>query len=157
LCFQDALDHFNNALRFHAKRVADLAQAGDTFTVEPARNISVFETVQQLAGVLETAPVDDTGRAERRQILNDSLARLDNAEQHLLGVRADLGGRLNSLDQIEESHESLKLSLQELGSEIRDLDYAKAISDMQQQTVALQAAQQSFVQTQGLSLFNYIR
>lgn len=132
-------------------------QTGDTFTIEPARNVSVFETVRELAEVLENAQADEVGRTERRQVLNDSLMRLDNAEQHLLAVRADLGGRLNSLDHIEESHESLKLSLQELGSEIRDLDYAEAISRMEQQMVALQAAQQSFVQIQGLSLFNYIR
>lgn len=137
--------------------VAGAPDAGDRFDVEPARNVSVFETVRDLAEVLEQPPTDDAGRARRRQVLDDSLIRLDNAESHMLTVRADLGGRLKTLDHVEDAHEDMKLSLQELGSDIRDLDYAEAISKMQQQMVSLQAAQQSFVQIQGLSLFNYVR
>lgn len=131
--------------------------AGDQFQIEPARNISVFETVNRLASTLEQPAVGQTGRADRRQVLEDTLVRLDKAEEHLLTVHADLGGRLKTLDHVEQTHEDMKLTLEELGSDIRDLDYAEAISKMQQTMVALQAAQQSYVQIQGLSLFNYIR
>ena len=41
-------------------------------------------------------------------------------------------------------------------SGLQDLDYAKAIIDLTQQQLGLQAAQKSFVKIQGLSLFNYI-
>jgi flagellar hook-associated protein 3 FlgL len=44
-----------------------------------------------------------------------------------------------------------------LVSEIRDLDYAEAITRLQQELVTLQAAQQSFVRIQGLSLFQFLR
>ncbi|MBI1773596.1 MAG: flagellar hook-associated protein 3, partial [Burkholderiales bacterium] len=42
-------------------------------------------------------------------------------------------------------------------SALLDLDYAKAITELNQQQTTLQAAQQSFVKTSGLSLFDYIR
>ena len=42
-------------------------------------------------------------------------------------------------------------------SSIEDLDYSEAIIQFQQQQMVLQAAQQSFVQIQGMSLFDYIR
>jgi flagellar hook-associated protein 3 FlgL len=41
-------------------------------------------------------------------------------------------------------------------SSIEDLDFAKAISAFEQSKIALQAAQQTFTQVQGLTLFNYI-
>ena len=40
-------------------------------------------------------------------------------------------------------------------TEIEDLDYAEAISRLSAETTTLEAAQQSFVLTQQLSLFNY--
>ena len=38
----------------------------------------------------------------------------------------------------------------------KDLDFAKAVATFEQSKVALQAAQQSFVQVKDLNLFNYI-
>jgi len=37
------------------------------------------------------------------------------------------------------------------------LDYVSAITDLKNQSLALQAGQQSFAQISNLSLFNYIR
>ena len=42
-------------------------------------------------------------------------------------------------------------------SELEDLDYAQAVTELNLRSVALQAAQQSYVKIQGLSLFNYLR
>ena len=42
-------------------------------------------------------------------------------------------------------------------SELRDLDYAEAISRLSLETTVLEAAQQSYVKVAGLSLFNFIR
>jgi flagellar hook-associated protein 3 FlgL len=137
--------------------VSGAPDAGDEFTVAPAGNISLFDTVIDLAEVLEQAPATEAQRTQRRQVIEDSLVRLDNVENHLLQFQADIGGRLNTLDDFEEAQEDVKLGLQSLASEIRDLDYAQAISRMQQQMVALEAAQQSYVRIQGLSLFDYIR
>jgi flagellar hook-associated protein 3 FlgL len=41
-------------------------------------------------------------------------------------------------------------------SGLEDIDYAKAISDMNLQMVALQAAQQTYSQIKDLNLFNYL-
>ena len=38
----------------------------------------------------------------------------------------------------------------------RDLDYSKAISDVALLQVTLEASRKTFVQVQGLSLFNYL-
>ena len=52
--------------------------------------------------------------------------------------------------------EALGIQYQQTLSDLEDLDYAKAIADFTMQQVSLEAAQKSFVQITGLSLFNYI-
>ena len=52
--------------------------------------------------------------------------------------------------------EDFALQLKETLSDVQDLDYAEAISRLNLQLVALQAAQQTFVRVQGLSLFNFL-
>ena len=56
----------------------------------------------------------------------------------------------------ENNHLDAELSLAAGQSNIEDLDFAKAVANFEQSKVALQAAQQSFVQVKDLSLFNYI-
>ncbi|NDY97108.1 flagellar hook-associated protein FlgL [Wenzhouxiangella limi] len=132
-------------------------EVGDQFTVEPAANQSVFATLDDLIVALESGSGTPAEAAVQRQGIDDALARLDRIETRFLEVRSDIGGRLNTLDSVEESIAEQSLSLETLVSEVRDLDYAEAITRLQQELVTLQAAQQSFVRIQGLSLFQFLR
>jgi flagellar hook-associated protein 3 FlgL len=49
------------------------------------------------------------------------------------------------------------LSLKTTLSNIEDLDYATAITEMKKQMLALEAAQSSFAQISQLNLFNYLK
>jgi flagellar hook-associated protein 3 FlgL len=93
-------------------------------------------------------------------VLNSEMGlALDNIDQALgnvLNVRADVGVRLNHVENQLDINESFNLQLQETLSGIQDLDYAEAISRFNLQLTTLQAAQQSYVKMQGLSLFNYL-
>ncbi|MDT8438395.1 MAG: flagellar hook-associated protein FlgL [Wenzhouxiangellaceae bacterium] len=137
-------------------RIEGAPEANDAFVVEPSRFESMFDTIGQLAAALETKPFDATDRAGIRQQINDALGQLDNAETRILEVRAGVGGRLNTLDDINATREEVKLGLTELVSDIRDLDFAEAVSLLQQQLFTLEAAQQSFAALQGNSLFRFI-
>lgn len=132
-------------------------EAGDEFLIEPARNESVFATLSALIDTLEAPAGTPAEAARQRQGIDNALAQLDRIEVRFLDIRSDFGGRQNTLDSIEDSLADQKLSLEALTSEIRDLDYAEAITRLQQELVTLQAAQQSFVRIQGLSLFNFLR
>ena len=50
-----------------------------------------------------------------------------------------------------------EVELQRVTSELRDVDYAEAITRMNQQLVGLQAAQASYSKISQLSLFDYLR
>lgn len=131
-------------------------QPGDTFTVQPSSNVSMFETLGDLITLLETPVSGAAGNANLSNGLNTALSNLDNALQNVLTVRASVGARMNEVDSVKSTGEDLQLQYQQTISNLQDLDYAKAISDLTRQQVNLEAAQKSFVSIQGLSLFNYI-
>ena len=82
--------------------------------------------------------------------------QLDTALNRVLDVRSQIGARLNALDSQQETNQDFLLNLQSAKSQVEDLDMAEAISRFNLQIVSLQAAQQSFVKVQNLSLFNLL-
>jgi flagellar hook-associated protein 3 FlgL len=82
--------------------------------------------------------------------------RLDSAIDSVSNTRALIGARMNTIESQRNANDSFSLVLQENRSKLEDLDYTEAISRFQQQLLALQASQQSFVKVEGLSLFNYL-
>jgi len=130
--------------------------AGDSFAVEPASFESAFATIDQLAAALKSSPGSDADRAAQRQAINDALGQLDRAENRLLEVRADVGARLNTLEDVQNTQDDVRFSLEKLASDVRDIDFAEVVSRLQQEQFTLQAAQQAFVRIQGNSLFNFL-
>jgi flagellar hook-associated protein 3 FlgL len=59
----------------------------------------------------------------------------------------------SQLDVLEETTLRIKSTL----SEIEDLDYAEAVTKMNKEMMAMEAAMGSFGKISGLSLFDYIR
>ncbi len=131
---------------------------GDTFTVAPSSNQSIFDTLTQLVATLSMAlpPGDAAAAAAYSQGLNKAYAALNQDLNAVLGVRATTGARLNELDALQATGDQFGLQFQKTLSSIQDTDYNKAITDLTQQKLVLQAAQQSFALVSKLTLFNYI-
>ncbi|MEN6586978.1 MAG: flagellar hook-associated protein FlgL [Sulfuricella sp.] len=125
---------------------------GDTFSVKASTNESIFTTLNNLITSLETG--SGTGLAND---LNTALSNLDNDLNRVLTVRASVGSRMKEIESVKSTGGDLALQYDQTLSDLQDLDYAKAISDLTRNQLGLQAAQQSFVKIQGLSLFNYIQ
>lgn len=132
-------------------------KAGDTFTVQPSTNQSLFQTMQSLIGILKT-PVGSSSftTTEYSNALGQQLSNLDQAMDSVSRVQSTVGTRLRELESLGETASDLNLQYQSTLSGLQDLDYAKAISDFTMQQTYLEAAQKSFAQISGLSLFNYL-
>ena len=85
-----------------------------------------------------------------------SLDDIDSALGRILETRANVGARLNALSGQQTVNDSLLSQIEQTKSEVGDVDFVEATSRLNQQLVALQAAQQSFVKIEGLSLFNFL-
>lgn len=111
-----------------------------------------------------TLPVGDPDRPDQAnfissqatydQLIEDSLGNLDNAQENILKTQTEIGGRLNQLESTGEFLDNSSLYAKDIRSQLQDVDYAEAISNLSFQSFVLQAAQQSFAKTSQLSLFD---
>jgi flagellar hook-associated protein 3 FlgL len=130
---------------------------GDTFTIKPSTSQSLFQTMQNLIGILRSPGGSATyTTTEYVNALGGQLTNLDQAFDNVSRVQATVGTRLRELDSLGETSSDLDIQYQASLSKLQDLDYAKAISDFTLQQTYLEAAQQSFAKISGLSLFNYL-
>ena len=131
--------------------------SGDTFTIKASTNVDVFTTLNNLITAVNNAPRSPLGNTQLANQLNVAHSNLDNVLTNILTVRGAVGSRLKEVDNAKSSDADIVLQHNQTLSGLRDLDYAKAISDLTLQTQTLQAAQQSFAKIQGLTLFNFIQ
>ena len=75
----------------------------------------------------------------------------------LFADRQCSSGRAGQGGDKQEALADRKVELETTTSQLRDLDYAEAVSRMNQQLVGLQAAQASYSKIAQLSLFDYLR
>lgn len=133
-------------------------QTGDVFTVQPSSNVDLFKSLGDVITQLGT-PIQGGGVAASAKLannINSAIQSMDQGIQNVLTIRASVGARMKETDAVKSTGEDLQLQYQQSISRLQDLDYAKAISELTRQQVQLEAAQKSFMTTQGLSLFNYI-
>lgn len=128
---------------------------GDRFTVSPSANESVFKTISDLITALNTA-VPSGGMASLTNSLDHGLNQLDNALDVVLTTRSSLGLRMNEVDALQSAGEDLSLQFKQTLSDLQDVDYSKALSDLVQQQTFLEAAQKSFARVASLSMFDYL-
>jgi flagellar hook-associated protein 3 FlgL len=132
--------------------------SGDTFTLRASTNQDVFSVLHGLIAALQSGTnATAVSTAAYQNALNAAMSGLDNALNHVLTVRADVGARLKEVDTAQSTSDDLSLQYNRTVSGLQDLDYAKAISDLNQQQVFLQAAQQSFLKITSLNLFDLLR
>lgn len=129
---------------------------GDEFQVAPSNYQDVFTTVDRFVAAMELDLSDGANRAQAQSALNSSLLELDQALDHLNTVRSSVGSRLAVIDQQGENNQDLGLQYTQTLSLVRDVDYASAISELEQQLLGLEAAQKTFARTRAFSLFNLI-
>ena len=130
---------------------------GDSFSVAPSTNQSVFTTVQNIVNALQ---VGGGGTSVDTAKLNNALAaginNIDQALGSLSNVRASVGARLNTITTQQSVAGTQQVQLQSSISTLQSLDYASAITTLNQQNTTLSAALQAYSLTQNLSLFKYI-
>ncbi len=116
----------------------------------------IFVTLNDLITLLQTPVVD----AATTTALNNGLAtannNLDLALDNVLTVRASVGSRLQELDALDNAGEDRHIQYSQILSDLQDLDYTQALTQLSQQQITLEAAQRSFVAVSGLSLFNFL-
>ena len=118
-----------------------------TDTDGTAVGVGFFKVMDDLIAGLNNSKGADVSRG---------VGELDNLQLGVSLARAEVGTNLNVVDQQTSVIEDMTLNLKTTLSSIEDLDYASAITKMNQQMLSLEAAQSSFAKVSKLSLFNFI-
>jgi flagellar hook-associated protein 3 FlgL len=130
---------------------------GDTFSVAPSTNQSLFTTVQNLVAALQVVATGTTAsQAKLNNSVNTAINNIDQALDHTSTVRADIGGRLNSITTQLSVSGAQQIQLKTSISTLQSLDYASAITSLDEQNTTMTAAMQAYTLTQGLSLFKFL-
>jgi flagellar hook-associated protein 3 FlgL len=143
----------NSAISFRGVNVnlSGIPANGDSFTISRSRTEDLFTTLNNLITALEAPAASPAQRAQVSTDMAGVLQQLDQSSDHLSTIRATVGTRLSSIEATQVSLEERKIELESMTSELRDIDYAEAITKMNQQMVGLQAAQASYAQRGGQS------
>jgi flagellar hook-associated protein 3 FlgL len=109
--------------------------------------IGFFEVLDQAIAAVKSS--DRTG-------MQRGMGELDALLSNISLAQAQVGTDQNVLQAQQDIVSDTTLTLKNVLSGIEDLDYAEAVAKLNQQTLALQAAQSSFAKVSQLNLFNYI-
>jgi len=115
-------------------------------------NKTIFSTINDFV----TALSSDAVSANDSPNDGDFLINLTAGLETIVNTQAEIGSRLNAVDQQRDVSSGISFAVEKTLSQLKDLDYASAISKLSLQTLGLQAAQQSFSRVQNLSLFNFL-
>jgi len=144
------------------ERIVVMPGAG--ITIDPVTGDASAEPVQNKQGILDTIAnlrktLEDpsSSNADIRDSVAVSLTNLDHGMVSVDAARGNIGARLNVIETTQTDNEDVALVNKSVQAELRELDYAEALSRLSFQTVILEAAQQSYVKISGLNLFNAMR
>lgn len=129
------------------------AKPGDRFFIDSSQKQDVLSTLARFSEAMKAYDGSNHNRTVLSDAVADTIANLNNAQTSVLDVTASIGARLNTLESTRSLHYDSELVSKEVLSNIRDLDYAEASTRLSQQTLILQAAQQSFIRVSQLTLF----
>lgn len=118
-----------------------------------ADGANTFAIVREISAALR---LDDTNAEDRSDAILLAQGKIDAAMDRVNAVRSSTGVRLNRLDDHAELNTAFSLQVSKSISALEDLDFATAASELNLHMVSLQAAQQVFVKTQNMTLFNYL-
>lgn len=120
----------------------------DETTNNEPQSVGFFDVIDDLITSVKNSQPDDIrrGLAETDQLFNTLDLSL-----------VQLGADRNNIEQENSIIEGTVLNLKNTLSGIEDLDYSEAVSRMNREMLAMEAAMSSFSKSSQLSLFNFLR
>jgi flagellar hook-associated protein 3 FlgL len=129
--------------------LAGTPNAGDSFSVSTVA--STFDVLGNFVSALSSG-----NKAVTRFGGQQAIAGMDAAQDSISRVQSGVGSRMVEVETQQNINGDLALQYDETLSRLEDADYAKVVSDLSQQKLFLEAAQQSFLKVSNLSLFNFL-
>jgi len=132
--------------------------AGDTFTVNQQNvGVNLFTTLSNVVAALQLPGGGTLDQANLTNALTTATSQVSNAENNVLTVRSLVGAREQQLKTLTTDNSTAQLQFSSTLSTLTDTNIVSAYSQYTETSVALQAAEKTFVQTESLTLFSIIQ
>jgi len=118
---------------------------------------NVFTTLKDIVTLLNTPITNAATQTAFTNGLSTAIGNLQGTVDNVLNVRTAIGTKLNELDALDVAGTDRDLQYSQSLSDLQDLDYTAALTDLAKQQTIIEAAQKSFVTTTSLSLFDFMR
>jgi flagellar hook-associated protein 3 FlgL len=109
--------------------------------------VGFFQAIDDLANAVKNSDHNNIQRG---------IAEIDTLQQGVSDATAQIGTDMNVVDMQNSVLDEITLRLKTTKSDVEDLDYTSAITKMNKDQLALEAAQSSFAKISQLSLFKYM-
>jgi len=109
--------------------------------------VNFFEALKDLSDAITNGSPKDMDRG---------LGEIDILQQGISNATAQIGSDMSVVDMQNSVLDETTLRLKSTLSDVQDLDYTEAITRMNKDQLALEAAQSTFAKIAKLTLFNYI-
>ena len=96
-------------------------------------------------------------RSSDQAAMQRGLGEMDKLLQGVTQAQAEVGSDQAGLEHQSSVIDATMLNLKTTLSNVQDLDYASAVTDMNKQMLSLEAAQSSFAKISQLNLFNFLK
>ncbi len=138
--------------------LGDSSSVASRVSISLTPGYSVSSTVESGNGgiVMQEPNIEEVSRNRFLEAVDIFLVDIDNAQENVIRSRAEIGARLNTLREVEDSNEGIIIELKTFLSDLRDLDYAEALTNLNLESFIVEAAQASFVRISQLSLFRLL-
>jgi flagellar hook-associated protein 3 FlgL len=131
---------------------------GDTFTTQQQNvGVNLFTTLSNVVAALNQPGGGTTDAATLSNALTTATAQVANGQNNVLTVRALVGAREQQLATLKTDNSTSQLGFSSTLSTLTSTDIVSAYSQYTETSVALQAAEKTFVQTESLTLFSIIQ
>jgi flagellar hook-associated protein 3 FlgL len=115
----------------------------------------VSSNTTNLFKVLKQAALDL--RSNNQTGISEAISNVNNGLVHVNVKLAQVGSKMRVTETQTQVLDERTITLEAMISKVKDLDYVTAVTELKNQSLALQAGQSSFAQISNLSLFNYIK
>jgi len=132
-------------------------RAGDAFNITPASRLTTADSnlFQSFDAIIAALNVETAGNpaaaASLRNAITTAIQRFDAHYDNVLTVQSSVGARLAEVDAIDVNGASLQLGYTQQLTQLEDLNYYEATTQLQLRTAALEAAALAFRKIQTAS------
>lgn len=124
------------------------------FSLNPPKNDNILNGMSDFINALRDPTISADTFEDK---VADATVHMKNARLNMDHGMGELGGRMNSLEQVMSSNEGLSTLNTEARAKVSEADLYEVISTLSKEDAALSASQLSFSKISRLTLFDYIR